>query len=113
MFALDVMAAAAVSDRADQDCLPGAIVILGMALGLLDLGVPFQAQQIENGGSEVGDFPPLLMRHVAGHGERLEVYLGTHDGRPEVKHYPAFEVLDALAVDQKIAIARATERRAV
>src|SRR5712691_7905457 len=91
VIALDVKALAAVGDRADQDRLPGAIVVARIGLRRLLVNVTVQWNEIEHAGREAAYLAAFLPGHVASHRQRLEINFRSHDGRAEVERDAAFE----------------------
>src|SRR5512140_1260736 len=75
-------------------------VVMRIILARLLVEVSGNLLQVENGGGEFSDFTGFLVGHVAGHGKRLQVDLGSHDGRPKVEQNPALQVLYDMCEDQ-------------
>src|SRR5258708_25794438 len=69
--------------------------------------------EIEHCGREIDDHAVMLAGNVADHRQRLEVNLRRHDGRSKAEYAAAFEPLECMGEDQKIAIAGVAIRRAV
>src|SRR5947207_2372441 len=63
----DVEALAAVGDGAGEDRLPRTVVVARVALRRFAARVALNRDQVEDGGREAADVPPLLTRDVAGH----------------------------------------------
>ena len=77
------------------------------------MDIAVDGHQVEHRRGEVADLAALLMRHVARHGQRLQINFGRHDGRAETEQHAAFQALDGAREDQKIAIAGRAEGRAI
>src|ERR1039457_493366 len=113
MIALKIEALAAIRDGPDENRLVGAKVITGIALIQLLVEVAANRHEIEHRGREARYLPSLLTRDIANHRQRLQVNLGTHDGRSEAEHAAALKPLECVRENQKIAIAGVAIGRAV
>ena len=108
-----VKALAAVLHGAHEDRLERPVVVARVGLGRLVTQVGSQVLQIENGGRELVDLPPVLVSHVAGHRERLQVDFRPHDRGAEVQQHAALQLRDGLGEDQEIAIGSLAQGRAI
>ena len=110
MVATNVEARPAVSNGAHQNCFEWTVVVGGFTLWRFDREVIGEGDHIEHGGSEVCDGHVLLVCHIAGHRQRLEIHLGTHHRAADIEHHPAFELGDSLGQDQKVGVTCSAHR---
>src|SRR5208282_2272410 len=96
-----------------QDGFVGTEIISRIGLGQFVVNVPLNRHQVENGGGEILDYASVLVCHVADHGKRLEINLRSHDGRPEVQHDAALQLLHGFGEDQEVMVAGGAQRLAV
>src|SRR5262245_8007769 len=80
MIATDIKALAAIGYGADENRLPGAIVVLRVVLGGFGLPRTVDLNQVECRGGEIGDSAAFLVGHIASHREGLEIDFWPHHG---------------------------------
>src|SRR5216684_2936706 len=68
MIAAEVEARATIGDRAHQNGLLRPEVITGIGFRQFFVNIALNRHQVEDSSRKVPDFPPLLVRHVPGHG---------------------------------------------
>src|SRR3954462_5646381 len=78
---LDVVTPPTVGHSAHEDRLPGAVVVERI-FPRRSAVAPGVGHQVEDGRGKVPDLPALLTSDVPGHGESLQVHLGSRDGTP-------------------------------
>src|SRR5579885_76516 len=113
VIAAKVEALAAIGHSADQDRFIRPEIVGRIALGTLLVDIAFDGHQVEDSGGEMTDFTAFLVRHVARHGQGLEVDFGGHDGGAEGEQEAVFQALDGFGEDQEIAVAGFAEGRSV
>src|SRR5690349_12861543 len=100
MIAAEIKALSAIGNRAHQYRLMRPKIIPWIRLGQLAVDIAGDGNQIEYRRCKIPDLPSLLARHITRHGQRLEINLRSHDGRPEAQHHAALEFLHVTREDQ-------------
>jgi hypothetical protein len=113
MIAADVETLATILDSAYQEGLVGPEVVAMVGLGCLAAPIGAEVHEVEDGGGEAVDLPPLLVGHVAGYGQRFEKDLRAHHRRTEVQKHPSLELLDAVGQGQEIAVRGLAQSRSI
>src|SRR5437879_4489616 len=80
MIAAKIEARAAISHGTNQDRLLRAEIVAGIGFRKLVVNIALDGHEVKNSGGELPDFPTLLLRHIARHGQSFEVNFGRHDG---------------------------------
>src|SRR4029077_5249558 len=77
------------------------------------VNIALNRHQIENRSRKVPEFPPLLVRHISGHGKGLEINFRRHDGQAATEQCSTLQALNGAGKNQEIAIAGISESSAI